>query len=70
MRNRLLGLADRLEGFAIEPVHFVQNDRVPGVITLCGRNVVFQSPAAELQFLDKINIECAGAVHGTNNLFP
>jgi hypothetical protein len=50
--------------FAILAMHLLQNDRVPGVISLISGNIMFPGPAAKPQFFNEIHVrKCAYADH-------
>src|SRR5947208_169447 len=54
----------RLADFEVLPVHLVENDGVPGGVTLFRGDVVLARPAAEAQLFNKIQIDL-DHTHGT-----
>src|SRR5947207_6008743 len=54
-------------GLVILLAHLLENDGVPGGISLLTRHIVFARPPAQAQFLDKIQLDQYTTSH---DLFP
>src|ERR1051325_5068820 len=61
----VIGGGHGFTGLVILLVHFLVNDRVPGLLALLTGNVVFPRPAPQPQFFDKVHLRHNATYHDT-----